>query len=336
MSRFYPAADLILGAGLYRRDRRPWLEARRLGLGASETAAILGLNKYTTPLQIWVEKTTTEPATDTPISESAEWGSDIEAVVARKVATRHPELGKLAPSPGLLQSRRWPQLLATVDRFLMARNGEPWREPAILEIKTTSERNYRENWVDGPPLAVQVQVQQQLAVTGLTTAYVAVLVGGQKMPAPYRIDRWDDTRMDALGARTAEWWARHVIDGVQPDAAALDNDFLADLYPQDIGDVLTATQDLEQIVFELTLIKEKQRDLDLQQAQHEAAIKQAMGETAQLENRNGLLLATWRTNTTSRFDTAGFRKDHADLAAQYTKTGSQRRFLIKTKGENLE
>ena len=37
---------LVLAADDYRRDRALWLKARRDGLGASDTAAILGLNSY--------------------------------------------------------------------------------------------------------------------------------------------------------------------------------------------------------------------------------------------------------------------------------------------------
>lgn len=37
---------------------------------------------------------------------------------------------------------------------------------------------------------------------------------------------------------------------------------------------------------------------------------------------------TWKTVTSSRFDTTAFKKDNPDLAAAYTKTTTARRFTI--------
>ena len=34
--------------------RQTWLEARRLGVGGSDVAAILGLSKYKSPYQLWL------------------------------------------------------------------------------------------------------------------------------------------------------------------------------------------------------------------------------------------------------------------------------------------
>src|SRR5690606_7815110 len=128
--------------------RRPWLEARRRGLGASDTAAILGLNPWATPLQVWQEKVDTSAPADEPVSEAAEWGSILEAPLARQTVARHPELGKLVPSPGLLQHPDHPWMLATIDRGLTPRGGDG-TVTAILECKTTSEQAYKHHWIDG-------------------------------------------------------------------------------------------------------------------------------------------------------------------------------------------
>jgi putative phage-type endonuclease len=40
-----------------REERAAWLKERKLGIGGSEVAAIMGLSKYSTPWQVWAEKT---------------------------------------------------------------------------------------------------------------------------------------------------------------------------------------------------------------------------------------------------------------------------------------
>ena len=42
----------------------------------------------------------------------------------------------------------------------------------------------------------------------------------------------------------------------------------------------------------------------------------------------GQYIIRWTPVLSSRFDSARFKKDHADLAAAYTKTTTTRRFLI--------
>jgi putative phage-type endonuclease len=189
---------LLIPAKSYARNRSPWLVTRRTGIGASDMAAILGMNPWRSAVDVWFDKMSTEKVTDSMPSEAAEWGLALEDSVARRVVKRHPELGKLVPSPGLLAHEDHPWMLATVDRLLAKRLVRPLHVDSALEIKTVSPASFEESWhpehpehdrPDWPPWSVQVQVQQQLAVTGLPFAWVAVLVGGQRMPAPYRIER---------------------------------------------------------------------------------------------------------------------------------------------------
>ena len=43
----------------------------------------------------------------------------------------------------------------------------------------------------------------------------------------------------------------------------------------------------------------------------------------------GAFKVTWTPYTTSRFDSTRFRRDHAELAAAYTKTTTTRRFSVR-------
>lgn len=50
------AIQTISLEGLTRAD---WLKLRRRGIGGSDVAAILGLSKWRTPLEVWQDKTAT-------------------------------------------------------------------------------------------------------------------------------------------------------------------------------------------------------------------------------------------------------------------------------------
>lgn len=315
---------LILPAADYRRSRSTWLAARKNGLGASDTAAVLGVDEWKTPLDVYLDKIGPGSGED-HVGEAAEWGSAIEAVVARKVSTRHPELGKLLPSPGLFAHPDHPWLLATPDRLLEDR---ATGRQAVLEIKTTDRMN-KTAWADGPPHRVQVQVQQQLAVLGLEVAYVAVLFGGREMPAPYRIDR-DDTVIGLIVEHAGAFWHDHVLTRTPPEARVGDDANLAALYPgDDTLDALIADEQLEQLFTQRATAYAVRKHQDALLAELDVQIKEAMGDRTVVTSVDGDVLATWKPTSSTRIDTKRLKADHPDLAAAYATTTTTRTFRPK-------
>lgn len=321
--------ELVIAAADYARDRRAWLRARRSGLGASETATILGLNDWRTPLAVWQDKVSTDDVEDVTLSEAAEWGSALEAVVARKVATRHPELGKLAPTPGLLRHPEHPWMLATLDRVLVERKKADPQALAILEVKTVGDWMFRKRWLDSVPPHVLVQVQQQLAVTGMERAYVVVLVGGQRMPAPYLVER-DERVIEQIIEYAGAWWAEHVEGGVVPDPTFADRSSLAAVWPGD--DTLPAVHADESLLADLgTFMHAREQEAHWKRQKEEAAfaVQERMGNALAVRDDDGRVLVTWKPSTSTRVNTPALRKAHPDLVEQFTTTTTTRRFLPK-------
>src|SRR3972149_1892443 len=149
-------------------DRDSWLKARRTGLGSSDAAAILGIDRYRGPLDVYAEKLGVESAAQT---EAMEWGLRLQPVLGQKYAE---PTGRQVTDQSLPLGRTlaYPSLVASLD-FLVV---DPERGEGVLETKTTSAFN-REEWEDEPPIFSQVQVQHQLAVTGAQWGSLAVLIG---------------------------------------------------------------------------------------------------------------------------------------------------------------
>lgn len=164
------------------KTREEWLETRRSGVGASESAAVLGLNPWRGALEVYASKVG-EHIESTEETEAQEMGHALEPVLARMFAA---DLGFVVRDLGATEIQRRdplrPWLLATLDRVIVGREGEPeWpRERwGILEIKTTNERA-ASDWEDAAPLWVQVQQQHQFAASEWKWGYAAVLIGGQR------------------------------------------------------------------------------------------------------------------------------------------------------------
>ena len=84
---------------------------------------------------------------------------------------------------------------------------------------------------------------------------------------------------------------------------------------------------MESQIKELLELKRMREELDNEIQAAEDAIKQVMGDDETL--LAGAFKVTWTPYTTSRFDSTNFKKDHAELAAAYTKTTTSRRFSVR-------
>ena len=132
-----------------------WLAERRKGIGGSDVAAIMGLSAYSTPYQVWLEKT---QGIHEDISEkpAVMWGNILEPVVGEHYMDCHPDrhvrrVNAIARSIG----RPWAQ--ASLDYEVR----DPELGWGVLEIKTAGWRR-EQDWEDGTwvggylPIAVNV------------------------------------------------------------------------------------------------------------------------------------------------------------------------------------
>lgn len=201
----YPSgATVVLGPDAPREE---WHAVRKSGVGGSDIAAICGLNPWTSPLEIWLKKTgqTVPPRQDSILSEAAEMGHELEPVTARRF-TKITGL-PIFENPGTLRMPNIPWALVNLDRTT-----EEGGLPGVVELKTRSSYALND-WLEEPPVDVQVQTQWQLMVTGWSFGYTAALIGGQRTIV-HRIER-DEQLIDDLLAIGAEFWG-WVETGTQP------------------------------------------------------------------------------------------------------------------------
>lgn len=152
-----------------------WLEERRSGIGASETAAVLGLSPWRSPHDVWRAKVYGE--TDDRIGKlrRVRFGNAFEDYVANAYAQL---TGRTLINHGrhtIFRHPDYPWLTATLDREVDYKDGN-----AALEIKVVERE-----WAGGePPLPYIVQVQQQCFVRGLKRGEIACYVRGVEDAAP--------------------------------------------------------------------------------------------------------------------------------------------------------
>lgn len=189
-------------------DRAEWLATRRrLGLGGSDAAAVIGASEYSTPAQVFYSKRA-PMVEDRPDTDAMAIGRMLEEPIAQRYAEK---TGREVVNIGaftLVRDTDRPWMFATLDRVVI--------DLGILECKSANFTGWqiKHDWQEGPPLSYQVQAQHQMAVTNEPVVSIAALVGVAGFFI-FDIER-DDAFIEQLVEAERRFWVEHVIAGVVP------------------------------------------------------------------------------------------------------------------------
>lgn len=251
--------------------------ARRAFLGASEVAAVCGLDPMKSAADVWATK---RGYLGQDESEAAEMGNLIEPVLLKKYAA-----GRKLERPGtIIRGYR----AATLDGIVEAVN---------VQAKVVGARMLF-HWQDGVPDYVQAQVQSEMFITELHLTDVVALLGGTDYQV-FRVER-DDEAIAAINEVCARFWRDYVLGGRLPDISMSRRAriIVAAQYPKGAG--------MGFAVPEFTKMAERYAQLGraaklATEAREELAIsmKLAIGEREGLEWPGGKV--TWRGKKTRAF-----------------------------------
>lgn len=331
----HPDATVALPANA---DRADWLLERRNGIGGTDAAAIMGVNLYATTADVYAEKTSTEPPVELhkPILQ---FGHVLEDHLVALVAERHDVTTRKV---GLLRHKDDPWRYANPDGFTS--------DGGIIECKTTGRRTRTAaEWAEGRiPGHAYTQGQHYLAVTGRTHLYYAVAIRNdyaawEQIPrkwwgtewfrdvavvdafVTHRIDR-DEAYIENLIAAEREVWA--AIEARTPPPGVIPSTGAGVEYTRALDGTSTeaAIPELARDTSQrLAEVKAAQKALGDERSALERALKAEFGDAEYL-TAGGVPIARWFNVETNRLDSKALQQDHPDLAAQYTRTRTSRRF----------
>ena len=100
--------------------------------------------------------------------------------------------------------------------------------------------------------------------------------------------------------------------------------YLAWLYPKDQGSTLVADCELKSAISHYLKLKDEEKQIHEKKKDLEVLIKQEVKQHAQVLDKQGRLLLSWKHHDQSRFDRSAFKQDHDALYQQYSKTSTRR------------
>ena len=294
-----------------------WLRWRRTGITGSDAAAIVGLDRYRSPFDVYADKLGLKQ--EQPDNEAMRQGRDLEEYVASRFCEQTGK--KVRRRNAILQHPEHHWMLGNIDRWVVGEN-------AGFEAKTTSVLN-RAKFSQGEfPPSYYVQCMHYMAVTGAERWYLAVLVLNKAFHV-FTIER-DDAEIQALIEAEKDFWENHVLKQIPPapDGSESTSEIIKQLFPEakegftaslyGYEDKIQAYLDLDAQIKELEKKKEAIKQ-ELQMAIDEAEIGRAQG-----------YIVEWKNQVRQTLDTQKLKKEQAEIYQKYLKPAQTvRMFKIK-------
>ena len=300
-----------------------WHELRKGGIGGSDAGAIMGLNKYTSPLKLYRIKTGVY-AEDNEDNVYIKKGKDLESLIFEKYVRNDPELKfhTLIHPQHVFVNQQYPWLRANCDGIAVGAVGH-----VVIEIKWVSE--WAEvNWDGedycGIPASYYAQVQHYMLVTGARRAFLYAMFDKNWEVRKYEIP-FHPSFASKLISETKEFYDNLKI-GVAPTiTATLDKEFMVKAL-EDSPKATVESAELNAKIANYLSIKEDIKKLEAEATSYynEAVTMYLDGKRPTSPFRMSISACK-----TSGFDSKRFAAEHPDVYEQYKTVTEYTRTMIK-------
>ena len=293
-------------------------------LGGSDIGAILGLSRFRSPLEVWMEKTGKE--VKKLDSLPLRFGSFAESFVASEYSRStgfdliHDESIYVHPEHSYVS--------AHIDRFVLENgSSSPSR---ILECKTAnpfSAGDWGEVGSDEVPMSYLCQCIWYMAITDLNRIDLAVLFGNSDLRI-YEIAR--DKELEAVVLQKANlFWYDYVLKDVPPPAQS-EADCQTLFSKGDPAKSVEARSETLELRKRLALLNSEIGTREDEISAIKQNIMNQMG-AAETLTYQGKVIATWRAPKPSfRLDSKRLELEHPQIASNYKiPVQNSRRLVIK-------
>ena len=326
-------------------------------IGGSDIGAILGLSRYRTPLQVWMEKT----GKDTKKSDSLplRFGSFAEEFVASEYSRAtgfeltHDESIYIHPSHSFMS--------AHIDRFVLPKSDlsnagkrtsdtkctsvtsindnkiNPNLFSRILECKTANPfatNEWGEAGTDHVPMSYLCQCIWYMAITGIDKTDLAVLFGNSDFRV-YEITR--DLELEELVIQKAMgFWHQYVLKDIPPPISS-EQDCQLLFSKSDSTKTVEASDETLELTRRLHILNGEIAAYEKEISQIKQNLMNQMGSAETLMLKENVL-ASWKAPKPSfRLDTKKLETEHPELCANYKMPiQNSRRLVVKELCNSVE
>lgn len=305
-------------------SRKDWLASRHPFIGASQVGGLFGESNWDSLYSLWTDKSQPYTPSKDAASIGMRRGSRFEAALAEEV--RESTGWKLWQWPQtnfVAHADNSYQLGCTPDCILDDGNGA-----ALGDFKLASEWQ-RKHWKDEPPGVYQMQLQAQMACTGIHRAYLLVAFGLQDEVTPVEVVYHEGFQLE-MENRVREFWSL-VAEGIEPEVDGKDATFkaLKHNYPTDIGTTVKLTGESEFAAMDYCALTDEIKALTEKQLLAKARLIKAIGDASFASSPGGFNFS-YKSQDSKRVSSSLLREKYPEIAEEVTQVNSTR-VLRRTK-----
>jgi len=288
-------------------NRETFLLDRKLGIGGSDIAPIMGLSPYSTPLDVYRDKMNPAVIYEEE-SEDLKRGARVEKYILQEyceVNNCSLEIN-LAPVIDL----KYPFMRGNIDAKVVGEN-------VIVEAKSTKSPIAK--WEEGIPEYYRTQV-----------AYYAMLSNAERVDVPVLFSNWQyacftywrDYEYEArIKKAVIDFWNNHILAGIPPEPSTPAE--LQEVYPKlETAKTIKADSDIREKINIWQEAAIRRRELEKQEEKLKIEIQNFMGDASVLDA--GFCKVTLKERTMSRFDAGALKEAMPDLYREYSNDNTYR------------
>jgi putative phage-type endonuclease len=253
--------------------REEWLQARRSVIGASDTAGVMYEGYFDqTPVTVWESKLREPPEVSASKRKRFNVAKRLEpgmrSIFQDETGNRCWSLGDFT----LCRHKELDWLGASLDGL----TEHPELGMAVVELKDVGVHNRKEWEAAEPPLKFTIQINHQMAVTGLKHGFLLGLIGRE--PVIKHVPR-NERFVEAMLKHLETFWGFVQRRELPPiDASLATAQVLARLWPRDSGATVTLPAEAAQWDADLTKAKADKKDAEAREVAAANLLKAAIGE----------------------------------------------------------
>lgn len=299
------------------------LDLRKKHLGASESAAVLGLSPWASPNDVYWRKVAPDGIDAEDPTDAMRAGTRLEPVI---IAWAAEELGVEVTTgiPTLIEPKRG-ILCATPDAEIVGRNQG-------IEAKMSSQADqWGDAGTDEIPEQYIIQCQHQMHIMGWELVHVPVLLVAFRADWRMYVVHRNDDLIAEIVERCEGWWREHVVARQPPDDSPPPELILKRLHRGSGSRVILGENGIKIVQsWEDAKAVEKVAKNVTDHAKREVLALFGLEDPAEEALLPDGRMVTYRSQRSApSFDGKRFRADHADLYEQYVTQGSHRCLRVK-------
>lgn len=317
------SSPALLVARIDEKDDDDIQEIRRTaGVGASEIAAVFGLSKWTTELELYALKRGEIPRWKG--NRSTDWGRRAETMIVGYRAEQAAPIGRTVVQPNrIYRSAAFPDATVSPDALeypITARvDLDAPSPPVCLDDAKTADSFDERAWRTGLPPQYVLQLQQGAFILGADTVALDVLFGGNR---PRRFEFAADPELGEMLATACKDFMDRVREGRPPapqPGHSRTAELMAQLYAGRQGEKLHLDDEDVRLVRDLQALQEQQSwvKAEIETLRNRLRDRLRNGTEGYVIGPNGkpLTLVTWSATPEEKIevDLPALRRDHPHL-----------------------